>query len=202
MITTLNQRRRSYIEFWRGDIHSTLVHLWMSMLQSAHRLVALDRETRLFFGLERTDIGRFLVATESDIKRISSGLPYPFRPARRLVDLLKGEPTTEEKQLATECAPRAILDLQLLWSTYLNVTRSVLDRDERARVLCGLTQVESTALRSVSIATLQAVAAAGPYVFSASESLRGELQAKTTLTRRELIRRTAADLGVIARHTK
>lgn len=196
---------RKYIEIWRADIHMTLVHLWKSMLDAAQQIVKREREMRRFFGLENGDVDALLVAGEPDLMRIAGGMPYPFRPARPLTDMLRdGRPTEEERRLAGGCMPRNTIEMQILWTSYLTVLRSVLERDERARVLCGLTVYESTAVIRTSIASIQTVVAAGPYYFAASESLRGVLQPGPTpaLTRRELLRRTAADIGVIARASK
>jgi hypothetical protein len=196
---------RKYVEIWRADIHMALVHLWKSMLDAAQQIVKREREMRRFFGLENGDVEALLVAGEPDLMRIAGGMPYPFRPARPLTGLLRdGRPTEEERRLAGSCRSRGTIEMQILWTSYLTVLRSVLERDERARVLCGLALSESSAVIGASIASIQTIAAAGPYCFVASESLRGALRigSAPALTRRELIRRTAADIGVIARVSK
>lgn len=203
--SSVSNNNRKYIEIWRADIHMALVHLWKSMLDAAQQIIKREREVRRFFGLENGDVDTLLIAGEPDLMRIAGGMPYPFRPARPLTEILRdARPLEEEKRLASICTPRTTIEMEILWTSYLTVLRSVLERDERARVLCGLSVAESTAVIRTSIASVQNVVAAGPYCFAASESLRGILQPGPTpaLTRRELIRRTAADIGVIARSSK
>lgn len=196
---------RKYVEIWRADIHMALVHLWKSMLDAAQQTIKREREMRRFFGLESGDVEALLVAGEPDLMRIAGGMPYPFRPARPLTEILRdGRPTEEERKLARSCVSRTAIEMQIVWTSYLTVLRSVLERDERARVLCGLAASESTAVLRTSIASIQTVVSAGPYCFAASESLRGVLRtgSAAAFTRRELIRRTAADIGLIARASK
>ena len=196
---------RTYVEIWRADIHMALVHLWKSMLDAAQQIVKRDREMRRFFGLENGDVEALLVAGEPDLMRIAGGIPYPFRPARPLTEIFgDGRPTEEERRLAGSGILRTSIEMQILWTSYLTVLRSVLERDERARVLCGLAASESASIIRASIASIQMVVAAGPYCFAASESLRGVLRtgSASAFTRRELIRRTAADIGVTARVSK
>lgn len=196
---------RKYIEIWRADIHMALVHLWKSMLDAAQQIVKREREMRRFFGLENGHVEALLVAGEPDLMRIAGGVPYPFRPMRPLTEILRdGQPQEEERKLTGSCISRTAIEMQILWTSYLTVVRSILERDERARVLCGLTVAEGAAVIRTSIASIQTVVAAGPYCFAASESLRGVLQLGPSpgLTRRELIRRMAADIGVIARAPK
>lgn len=196
---------RKYVDIWRADIHMVLVHLWKSMLDAAQQIAKREGEMGRFFGLERGDVEALLVAGEPDLMRIAGGMPYPFRPARPLTEILRdGRPTEDERRLAGSCDSRTTTEMQIVWTSYLTVLRSVLERNERARVLCGLAVPESTAVLRASIASIRMVVSAGPYGFAASESLRGVLRtgSAAAFTRRELLRRTAADIGLIVRISK